>query len=124
MQIDEPILGLDLNRHWLEAFRVTYEELAAFSPKLLLATYHGSVADRAAMLTSLPVSGIHLDLIRGPEQLETFLPAFPESKVLSVGIVDGRNIWRTDLDAALQSLTPAHDQLHDRLWVSASCSYE
>jgi 5-methyltetrahydropteroyltriglutamate--homocysteine methyltransferase len=122
VQIDEPILGLDLNRHWLEAFRVTYEELAAFSPKLLLTTYYGSVADRAAMLTSLPVSGLHLDLIRGPEQLETFLPAFPESKVLSVGIVDGRNIWRTDLDAALQSLTPAHDQLHERLWVSASCS--
>ena len=122
VQIDEPILGLDLDERWLAAFRPTYEALAPSSPKILLATYFESVAEHAAMLKSLPVSGIHLDLVRGPQQLATFLNGYPESKVLSLGVVDGRNIWRTDLDKALAGLNPAHDRLGERLWVSASCS--
>src|SRR6266700_728575 len=122
VQIDEPILGLDLDERWLGAFRPTYEALAPSSPKILLATYFESVAEHAATLKSLPVAGIHLDLVRGPQQLATFLNGYPESKVLSLGVVDGRNIWRTDLDKALAGLKPAHDRLGERLWVSASCS--
>jgi 5-methyltetrahydropteroyltriglutamate--homocysteine methyltransferase len=122
VQIDEPILNLDLNRRWLGAFRSTYEQLASCSAPILLTTYYGSVAERADMLKSLPVAGIHLDLVRETEQLATFLPHYPASKVLSLGVVDGRNVWRTDLDAALALLEPAHDQLGERLWVSASCS--
>jgi 5-methyltetrahydropteroyltriglutamate--homocysteine methyltransferase len=124
VQIDEPILALDLNRRWLGAFRPTYEALAACSPRMLLATYYGSVAERADMLKSLPVDGLHLDLVRGREQLAAFLPAYPEPKVLSLGVVDGRNVWRADLDLALATLKPAHDQLRERLWVSASCSLQ
>src|SRR6266705_550133 len=122
VQIDEPILGLDLDERWLGAFRPTYEALAPSSPKILLATYFESVAEHAAMLKSLPVAGIHLDLVRGPQQLATFLSGYPESKVLSLGVVDGRNIWRTDLDKALAGLNPAHDRLGECLWISASCS--
>ncbi|HEY7445296.1 MAG TPA: 5-methyltetrahydropteroyltriglutamate--homocysteine S-methyltransferase [Vicinamibacterales bacterium] len=122
VQIDEPILGVDLNRRWLAAFRETYDALASSSPRILLTTYYGSVADRAGLLTSLPVGGLHLDLVRAPEQLATFLHDYPESKVLSLGLVDGRNVWRTDLDAALATLQQAQDQLGDRLWISASCS--
>src|SRR6266581_1844525 len=124
VQIDEPILSLELDERWLAAFRPTYEALASLSPRILLATYFESVAEHAAMLKSLPVSGIHLDLVRGPGQLATFLDGYPESKVLSLGIVDGRNIWRTDLDAALAALKPAHDRLGERLWVSAGCSLQ
>ena len=124
VQIDEPILGLELDARWLAAFRPTYETLASQSPRLLLATYFESVAEHAATLKSLPVSGIHLDLVRGPGQLATFLDGYPESKILSLGIVDGRNIWRTDLDAALATLKPAHDRLGERLWISASCSLQ
>src|SRR5216683_3668370 len=124
VQIDEPILGLDLDERWLGAFRPTYEALAPSSPKILLATYFESVAEHAAMLKSLPVSGIHLDLVRGPQQLAAFLNGYPESKVLSLGVVDGRNIWRTDLDAALAALKPAHDRLGERLWISAGCSLQ
>jgi len=122
VQMDEPVLGLDLEERWLAAFRPTYEALAPASPKILLATYFESVAERETLLKSLPVSGVHLDLVRGPQQLATFLNGYPESKVLSLGVVDGRNIWRTDLDQALASLKPAHEQLGERLWVSASCS--
>jgi 5-methyltetrahydropteroyltriglutamate--homocysteine methyltransferase len=122
VQIDEPILNLDLNRRWLEAFRSTYEQLAVNAPRILLATYFGPVAEHAPLLMSLPVAGLHLDLVRGPEQVTAFLPEYPESKVLSLGVVDGRNVWRADLDRALATLEPAHDRLGDRLWVSASCS--
>src|SRR5712692_3865132 len=124
VQIDEPILSLELDERWLAAFRPTYEAFVSLSPKILLATYFESVAEQAAMLKSLPVSGIHLDLVRGREQLATFLDGYPESKVLSLGIVDGRNIWRTDLDAAIATLTPVRDQLGERLWISASCSLQ
>jgi len=121
VQIDEPILGLELDERWLAAFRPTYEALASLSPRILLATYFESVAEHAAMLKSLPVSGMHLDLVRGSGQLAAFLEGYPESKILSLGVVDGRNIWRTDLDAALAVLKPAHDRLGDRLWISAGC---
>jgi len=124
VQIDEPVLGLDLEERWLAAFRPTYEALAPSSPNILLATYFESVAERETMLKSLPVSGIHLDLVRAPQQLATFLNGYPKSKVLSLGIVDGRNIWRTDLDAAFVALKPAHDRLGERLWISAGCSLQ
>src|SRR5713226_4118923 len=124
VQIDEPILGLELEERWLAAFRPTYEALVPSSPKILLATYFESVAEHTAMLKSLPVSGIHLDLVRAPQQLATFLDGYPEAKVLSLGVVDGRNIWRTDLDAAIATLTPVRDQLGERLWISASCSLQ
>src|SRR6267378_4494825 len=124
VQIDEPILGLELDRRWLDAFQPTYETLASIAPRILLATYFESVAEHAAMLKSLPVSGMHLDLVRGSGQLAAFLEGYPESKILSLGVVDGRNIWRTDLDAALAVLKPAHDRLGDRLWISAGCSLQ
>src|SRR6267143_1768451 len=124
VQIDEPILGLELDERWLAAFLPTYEAPASIAPRILLATYFESVANHAAMLKSLPVSGIHLDLVRGPGQLAAFLDSYPESKILSLGAVDGRNIWRTDLDAALAMLKPAHEHLGERLWISASCSLQ
>lgn len=122
VQIDEPILGLEMEHRWADAFQPTYAALAPSSPKILLATYFESVETQRALLKSLPVSGIHLDLVRGRDQLDTFLGDYPESKVLSLGIVDGRNIWRTDLAAALAILRRAHEQLGERLWISASCS--
>lgn len=122
VQIDEPILALDLPSSWLDAYRIVYGELAATSPPLLLATYFGSVAEHAALLKSLPIAGLHLDLVRAPEQLAAFLPDWPADKILSLGIVDGRNLWRTDLVNALIALHPAHAQLGERLWLSASCS--
>jgi len=97
VQIDEPVLGLDLEERWLAAFPPTYEALAPSSPKILLATYFESVAERDTMLKSLPVSGIHLDLVRAPQQLATFLNGYPESKVLSsessTVAISGAPIW-------------------------------
>nr|WP_246051527.1 5-methyltetrahydropteroyltriglutamate--homocysteine S-methyltransferase [Panacagrimonas perspica] len=122
VQIDEPILALDLPPEWIAALPVVYRELASAGPPILLATYFGSVQAHAPLLASLPVHGLHLDLVRAPEQLETFLAQWPQDKVLSLGVVDGRNLWRTSLVEALGGLHRAHAVLGERLWISASCS--
>lgn len=122
VQIDEPILALELESDWSAAFTPTYAALQAQAPALLLATYFDQVSEHAALLHGLPVAGLHLDLVRGVGQLDAFLPGWPAGKVLSAGIVDGRNIWRTDLEAALTILAPAQAALGDCLWIGSSCS--
>ncbi|HEX2720560.1 MAG TPA: 5-methyltetrahydropteroyltriglutamate--homocysteine S-methyltransferase, partial [Candidatus Deferrimicrobium sp.] len=121
VQMDEPALVQDLPTEWLNGLRTAYSSLGEAGPKLLLATYFGSVAPLAAELNALPVAGLHLDLHRAPEQLPSFLADFPRDKVLSAGVVDGRNIWRNDLDASLELLEAAHLQVGDRLWLAPSC---
>ncbi|HTH44646.1 MAG TPA: 5-methyltetrahydropteroyltriglutamate--homocysteine S-methyltransferase, partial [Oxalicibacterium sp.] len=122
VQIDEPILALELEQDWIDAFAPTYASLAQGAPSLLLATYFDQVRKHSALLRSLPVAGVHLDLVRGAGQLEGFIADWPSDRVLSAGIVDGRNIWRTDLDVALAALQPLQNALGDRLWVGSSCS--
>jgi len=122
VQIDEPILSLDLPETWLNRYAVAYRTLARADLPILLATYFGSVAEHAALLRALPIDGLHLDLARSPEQLDAFLADWRADKVLSLGVIDGRNVWRADLSALLARLRPAHAALGDRLWVSASCS--
>ena len=122
VQIDEPILALDLDAEWLNAFVPTYAALTPTAPPILLATYFDDVSRHAALLQQVPVAGLHLDLVRAPQQLAPFLADWPTGRILSAGVVDGRNIWRTDPDRALALLQPAHRQLGERLWISASCS--
>ncbi|MEK8090704.1 5-methyltetrahydropteroyltriglutamate--homocysteine S-methyltransferase [Thermithiobacillus plumbiphilus] len=123
VQLDEPALVLDLPPEWLAAVNTAYQALAtADAPQILLTTYFESVADQADSLKCLPVAGLHLDLRRAPDQLDAFLRDYPADKVLSLGVVDGRNIWRTDLDAALALLGKARDDLGERLWIAPSCS--
>lgn len=122
VQLDEPILALDLPADWLQAISTAYRQLAASPLNILLATYFGSVAEHAALLTTLPVAGLHLDLVRAPEQLAAFAADWPADKILSAGIVDGRNIWRSNLTAQLALLEPLAGQLGNRLWLAPSCS--
>jgi len=126
VQLDEPVLVLELEPRWLEAFDTSYQEigrlLGSAGPKLLFATYFESVAEHATRLARLPVHGYHIDLVRAPHQLSTWRAALPAGKVLSAGVIDGRNVWRADLQRALETLQPLHDELGDRLWVAPSCS--
>lgn len=122
VQVDEPALALDLPPAWLEAYPACYQALAGSGVHLLLATYFGSVATHANLLRSLPVAGLHLDLARAPGQLSAFLDGYPADKILSLGLIDGRNVWRADLRAAWQILQRAQAQLGGRLWVAPSCS--
>ncbi|MBN6709666.1 5-methyltetrahydropteroyltriglutamate--homocysteine S-methyltransferase [Haemophilus haemoglobinophilus] len=119
IQIDEPALALDLPQEWVEAYKAVYAELSKVNAKLLLATYFGSVAEQAELLKALPVDGLHLDLVRAPEQLAAFEDY---SKVLSAGVIEGRNIWRANLNAVLDVLEPLQAKLGERLWIAPSCS--
>nr|UVT38073.1 5-methyltetrahydropteroyltriglutamate--homocysteine methyltransferase [uncultured bacterium] len=122
VQIDEPILTLALPDSWQRAFLRVYDQLAGQSQvKLLLATYFGALGDNLHTALSLPVDGIHVDLVRAPEQLDAVLARLGD-KVLSAGVIDGRNIWRTDLEALLPRLSDVKAQLGDRLWLAPSCS--
>ncbi|NWK78526.1 5-methyltetrahydropteroyltriglutamate--homocysteine S-methyltransferase [Aquitalea sp. LB_tupeE] len=122
VQLDEPILALDLPADWLQAITTAYQQLGSIALNIMLATYFGSVAGHAELLTALPVAGLHLDLVRAPEQLSAFTAHWPADKILSAGIVDGRNIWRSNLSARLEQLETVAGQLGDRLWLAPSCS--
>ncbi len=125
VQMDEPLLALDLNDAWLASLDQAYAALKGADtklPKLLLATYFEAVDNHAARLKNLPVDGLHIDLCRAPTQLDAFLDDYPTGKVLSLGIIDGRNVWRADLTQALSVLKEAQTVLGERLWVAPSCS--
>lgn len=122
VQIDEPILTLNLDPGWIESFLPAYQTLAATGCQLMLTSYFGSVAHHAAVLATLPVAGLHLDLCRAPEQLDCFLSPDFTDKVLSLGIIDGRNVWRADLTAKLQTLLHTSSTRETPVWIAPSCS--
>ena len=122
VQVDEPILGLDLPGAWLLAFERTYHTLATSQVPLLLATYFSPLEGHLSMACKLPVAGLHVDGVRAVHELQSVADWLPENKVLSVGIVDGRNIWRTDLDRALACLKPLALRRRGELWLAPSCS--
>ncbi|MDQ8756458.1 5-methyltetrahydropteroyltriglutamate--homocysteine S-methyltransferase [Sphingosinicella sp. LHD-64] len=106
VQIDEPALVLDLDGRQRAAFTRAYARFARRGPKIMLATYFGALDDNLGLATSLPVEGLHVDLARAPEQLDTVLAAAPKEMLLSLGVVDGRNVWRADLETLLDRLEP------------------
>ena len=124
IQVDEPCLVLDREPEERKAYQRAYERLSGVQgSKLLLATYFEGLGENLATTARLPVAALHLDLVRAPQQLEPALAAVPDSVSLSLGVVDGRNIWKTDLTAALHLLRRARAQLGaERLLVSPSCS--
>ena len=122
VQIDEPILSLDLPQDWKNAFERAYNLLQAEPVKKLIATYFSGLEDNLGLAAGLPVDGLHLDLVRAPEQYPTILDRLPAYKILSLGVVNGRNVWRCDLEKVLATLKHAHERLGDRLWVAPSCS--
>jgi 5-methyltetrahydropteroyltriglutamate--homocysteine methyltransferase len=125
IQIDEPCLALDLDGVTLEAYQATYVRLATHAPSLriLLATYFGDLRENLSTVLRLPVSALHLDLVRAPAQLEQVLPRVPASLALSLGVVDGRNVWRTEFDRALALVDRGVQALGtERVLVGPSCS--
>jgi len=122
VQVDEPILALDLPQDWKNAFERAYNLLQRAPLKKLVATYFGGLEDNLSLAATLPVDGLHIDLVRAPEQYPLILDWLPTYKVLSLGLVNGRNVWRCDLDKALELARHAAGRLGDRLWLAPSCS--
>ena len=125
VQIDEPCLILDLDERARRAYRSALNRLAACGnrPRLLIATYFGPIGNNLQLVTESGCDGIHIDLVRAPEQLDGVLMELPPRFLLSLGVVDGRNVWRTDLDAAHSLIRRALEVLDsERLLVAPSCS--
>jgi 5-methyltetrahydropteroyltriglutamate--homocysteine methyltransferase len=122
VQVDEPVLGLDLPTPWALAFERAYHALKTVDISILLATYFSPLEDHLSLACTLPVAGLHVDAIRAPQEVQAVLNRLPPERELSIGIVDGRNIWRTDLDQALARLRPVLHSRRGRLWIAPSCS--
>lgn len=127
VQIDEPVLVFDLDKKVKDAFKTTYEKLSGLGdkiPNIVFATYFGDIVHNIDVLSSLQnLHAIHVDLVRNPEQLDTVIGALGPKQTLSVGVVDGRNIWKTNFKNTIEIVEKAIQKLgKDRVIVSSSSS--
>jgi 5-methyltetrahydropteroyltriglutamate--homocysteine methyltransferase len=122
IQIDEPVLVADLDDAARAAFADAYAVLGKLPVKLMLATYFGAVGDNLPYLAGLPVAGVHVDLVRAPNQLDEICRALPADRILSLGLVDGRNIWKTALTDAERLIERARMLRGGVLMIAPSCS--
>ncbi|MDT3272161.1 5-methyltetrahydropteroyltriglutamate--homocysteine S-methyltransferase [Shewanella sp. SP2S2-4] len=122
VQLDEPVLALELDLHWQAAMTKTYQALSTANVKVLLASYYGGIAHHQALVSALPVAGLHLDLVTAPEQLVVFANALRSEQILSAGVVNGRNVWAADIDLIAERIGAVARDLGDRLWIGTSCS--
>lgn len=122
VQVDEPVLVTELDAEWQHAFNLAYHHLKSSRIKLMLTTYFGSLQENLYLACNLPVAGLHLDAINARNEIQPLLNLASSYKVISLGVVNGRNIWKTDLNATLDWLEPLARQVGDRLWIAPSCS--
>jgi len=125
VQFDEPFLALDIDEKAKKAYQYVYAEIKKHFPqlKVLVATYFEGLKDNLALAVSLPVKALHIDLVRCPEQLDEVLSAIPAEMTLSLGVVDGRNIWKNDFEQSLVTIDKAVEKLgKDRVLIAPSCS--
>ncbi|ETS78699.1 putative 5-methyltetrahydropteroyltriglutamate--homocysteine methyltransferase [Pestalotiopsis fici W106-1] len=125
VQIDEPVLVLDLPSKTKAAFKPTYEKLASLGdkiPKLVFTTYFGDIVHNIDLVPK-DIYAVHVDLVRNPEQLETVASSLGSKTILSAGVVDGRNIWKTNLKRAIETVESAVQKLgKDRVIAATSSS--
>lgn len=125
VQFDEPFLTLDLSEKEQKAYEYAYKEIKKAFPKLkiVLATYFDGLDNNLDLVASLPMNVLHIDLVRAEGQLAEVLRRLNEKTILSLGLVDGRNIWKNDYDHSLSLINHALQKLgEDRVWIGPSCS--
>lgn len=120
VQIDEPALALELPQAWREAFKPAYDALQG-EVKLLLTTYFDSIGQNLDVIKTLPVQGLHVDLVHGKDDLQQLNQQIPADWLLSLGVINGRNVWRADLTRWFERLQPLTGQ-RQQLWIGSSCS--
>jgi len=122
LQLDEPALVTELNSEWQQAYRTAYQQLGNGPLKILLATYFGELKENLPLVSELPVAGVHLDAVRARNEVQPLIEQLPADRFISLGVIDGRNIWKTDLNTLLDWLLPISASLGERLWLAPSCS--
>lgn len=122
VQVDEPILVTELDSAWQHGLKQAYFSLSKAPVKLLLTSYFGELKENLHFACELPIAGLHIDTINAFSEIEKVVDWLPSHKILSLGVIDGRNIWKTDLNACLDWLEPLAERLQARLWLAPSCS--
>ncbi len=123
LQVDEPCLAVDLNERAAKAFEKTYARLEKEGLSIMLTSYFSAMGKNAGLALRLPVQGLHLDLVNGKQDLDTVLAQLPSHMSLSAGVVDGHNIWRTDLTKTITLLQDIAAKIGpERLIIAPSCS--
>lgn len=122
VQLDEPILVTELSEAWKQALISAYKFLKQAPIYILLATYFGRLKENIALLPELGVQGFHIDAIHARDEIPEIIKQLKDRQILSLGVVNGRNIWKTDLNATLNWLEPIYATLKKRLWLAPSCS--
>ena len=122
VQIDEPILVTELDQEWANALELAYHRLQGTGLNVLLATYFSDLQNNLRLACNLPVQGLHLDAVNAQHEVRAVVDWLPSHKVLSLGVINGRNIWKTPLTATLDWLEPVYQRLQERLWLAPSCS--
>lgn len=124
LQIDEPILALEIDNEWQQAFVDSYQQLNGTLVNLLLTTYFGDIRHNLDTIKQIKVQGLHVDIVAEPTDIEQIHQSISSDWVLSVGCVNGRNIWRSDLQDIHQTLAPIYAQRAEKLWLAPSCSLQ
>ena len=122
VQVDEPILVTELDAPWQAAFETAYTRLETTGVKLLLASYFGQLQENVPLVARLPVAGLHIDAVNDREAVAALVEHLDNDQVLSLGVINGRNIWKTDLNAVIDWIEPLAARLGERLWIAPSCS--
>nr|BFF38727.1 5-methyltetrahydropteroyltriglutamate--homocysteine S-methyltransferase [Tenacibaculum mesophilum] len=125
IQFDEPFLALDLSEKAKETYQFIYNEIRKKFPKLkfIVTTYFEGLKDNLSLANILPLDALHIDLVRCEEQLDDVLNTLPKNRILSLGVIDGRNIWKNDFEKSLQLIKKVTDKLgSEKTFIASSCS--
>jgi len=122
LQLDEPVLGLELDSEWQQAFIQAYQTLNKGCLKILLTSYFASIDHHIDLIKDLAFDGMHIDTIAEQSNINEIIERLPATWVISLGVINGRNVWKTDLVSAYKKLQPLHNKLGERLWLAPSCS--
>ena len=122
VQIDEPILVTELDTARQAGFEQAYASLNTRDINVLLTSYFGKLGENLSLVSRLPVQGIHIDATHARDEIAGLIHALPQQTIVSLGVIDGRSVWKTDLHSTLTWLEPIHRILGPRLWLAPSCS--
>jgi len=122
LQLDEPVLGLELDDKWQQAFTQTYQTLNKGQLKVLLTSYFASIDHHIDLIKNLDFDGLHLDTVAEKSDVKAIIDRLPTNWIISLGIINGRNVWKTDLVSAYKTIKPLYNKLGERLWLAPSCS--
>ncbi len=122
LQLDEPVLGLELEPKWQQAFTQAHQVLNKGNLKVLLTSYFASIDHHIDLIKGLNFDGLHIDTIAEQSDVTGIIDRLPHDWIISLGVINGRNVWKTDLVSVYKKLVPLYKTLGDRLWLAPSCS--